>query len=1545
MKTKNYYLWTWLLMAATVFLPQPSAFANQIGNADFESEIGSGVAGNWDSTNGAVRVNDATKTGAAGFSAIPQGSFGLELDGGDFTFQTFDNVKPGDFVTLSALAETSIGPGGGGIGGQIVIEFKKVFEENGSDQLISSRGSDFITTANANAGDGFQSFTVTGVAPEGTERIVFVLRTFGVGAGAGDILFDDVNAEINPGKLSVHASKTHVKISEPVAITAQVKNTSGTALNNVSFYADIPAGFSVDTDSVRVDGRLPDVRTGSLFITIGNMGPGQVSYVSMILVPNGGAVVGKRYELQFILNNGNELSERARLALMIVGDPVFDEGTIIGKVFNDENQNTVQDNGEKGVPWVKLVTEEGIVVITDAEGRYHIPGVKEGRHIVKIDGHSLPAGTQFITEETYLVKTTPGIMNKANFAVLLPPPSVPEEFRDELSVTVTQGLDITHPKLDVRMEPEVLRVGLGVLEKDAVFTFDTNYKDFIKRWYLEIRDTMGRLVWTGFGVSTPPAEVLWQGQTDTGLPVEPGLYSYQLKVEDERGRQDWTVLHFFRVISKNSPENAQDIMLNMPVLGDFNIFKDGKQTIPLVAKPTVRIRGKTKPENTIVINEFPVEVDSEGLFQTEMYTQPGQKEFTITTTTPDGKQILHKETMSVRDSTFFMAGLGEEQIGVNFSRGNIETAGDDSPYKSDFYQDGRLAYYLVGKIKGKFLVKSHYDTDDKRSALFTNLDPEDYYPIYGDASTRDYEAQDTQERFFLVVEMDRSYIKWGSFETAFDDTELASYNRTLSGLKFHYESIKSTPYGDPKQAVKGFYSHSQHRPDHNEFYATGGSLYYLRNRLVVEGSEKIRVEVRDKITNIAVSGYDLQEGKDYEIDYDQGRILLSRPLSSVVASDVLASGDILNGDDVYLVVDYEYDAGLNTFEDANRGIRGYTHFGDHIKIGATVVEEKRQDGDYDLRAVDATFKVGRNTKITTEYATSIKRQTGQGVSFDGGLSFANLDAIRGEHTRPRENAYLIKAESKPMENLEVSGYVQGVEPGFSTDRLRSQEGTKKYGLSAIYHLGEYANVRYRFDETEISDQLMPLSANNLQAPFNNIQTHVAQLNYDNGEWFGSAEYFHQVDKLPGLANLNPSLISEIPYENALAAKVGYHFNDKLLSYVKAQVTIDEKRNNQFGGGIRYEVAKDVFAHVEQMFGNIGDSTLFGFEKRDENGAMSYANIRMRESFLGGPAMSTTIGSSYPLSEKSRIYSERQRSTYQGVDGFADIMGFQKRVNDHWDYEVRYERRHLNNAATRLIDIQAENSLARANTFNTVAGAMTYTDGKKLKARMQLEFRRDQDAPKQWQVVNRSSLEYKFDPSLSMLTYLNYGSSRFTGEDGTPASFTEYSSGFAYRPANNDKLNMLGRYTYVRDIANDAQFYDGFFPGALDLNETAHILALDLAYDLHRYFGVVDKVAFKRATLETGLGGGAALNSFLWAHRFNFHVTRKWDVALEYRILMQSNAADNLKHGALLEIDREIYDYVRLGVGYNFTDFSDDLRKPTNSSYSTHGPFVRLTGKF
>lgn len=1538
-------------LAVLLLFLSPQVFAatvNILGNPSFENPLGNTVGvGNW---------NSETNRGISQITAsdAPQGSSYMRLSepgtlnagfAGVFTFQTVSGVKPGDIVAFSGLTRVDALNGGEAL--QIRIEY-----QTSVGGFISADTVSVPSTVST----GFTKMVVSGIAPAGTGQVTFVIRIQPSTAGdvggtfVGDI--DDVIGTVNGNPIIVDAlpATASVKPGAIKMIAVKIRNLSESS-QQLDLHIQPQQGLVIKANQAVFDGRPMSNREGSVIFTF-TLNSGEDTVFGIPVILTSAAVVGKPYDMTITVkaSNGN-VTDPVHVVIYPELDPVFDEGTIIGKVFNDVNKNGVQDEclivgteekcsgGEKGVPFVHLATEEGISIVTDENGRYHIPAVKPGRHVIKIDGHSLPEGTQFVTEESYLVDTTPGILNKANFAVWIPPSSIPEAFQKDLTVSVTQGLDTAKPALDVHMEPEQLKVGIGVLERDPSFKFRLNYPEMVKSWYLEIRDELGREVWTGFGVGAPPDEVSWTGKSENGQMVKPGIYSYQFKVQDSQGNEDWTPLNFFYAVSKLDSDAAQK-RPEIPAVGDFNIFKDGKRSIPLVAKPTIRVQGRTRPGNKIRVNTYPVKVDNEGYFTTEIYTTPGEKNIQVSATNIEGESTTFEKKIKVKDSQFFMVALSEEQMGVHFTDGNLETVGSDSAYKDGFYQNGRLSYYLKGKVKGQFMVKSHFDTDANSNALFTNLDPNQYYPIYGDASQRDYEAKDTQGRFFIVVERERAFIKYGSFKTAFTDTELASYNRTLSGLQGSFETLKSTVYGDPKSGIKFFGAHSQQLADHNEFAATGGSLYYTRYRNIIQGSEKLRVEVRDKIQNLVLHSYDLTEGQDYEINYTEGRIMLSKPLSSITNSDTLASNDILNGSPIFLVTDYEYDSGPQAFQNNDGGLRGYTHIGDHIRIGATGVKEQRQNENYDVRGIDSTIKLGRGTKVSMEYAESKSQQTGDAVSYNGGLSFADMPLLNLTKPTP-DKAFLLKAESKPIKNLETSGYIQGIHPTFSSDTSATQAGTKKYGFSAKYKFTENLYARYRFDTTEAASQLLPLDVTGASVPFQNYKNHTGQLVYNNGLWLAETEYRRQFFDFPSV-NLLPTLLYADQYKNVISEKVGRKFNDRILPYVKVQTTIDGKPNHQFGGGVRYDLNSQLTAYIEEMIGNLGDSTNFGVEK-NQGATRSYANLAMLDRGAGIPLLATTIGNSFALSEKSRIYSERQYAGYQSVDGYdTDAMGYQNEINENWSFDLRGERRNLRGSTTSILDQQALNSLLRSNSTNTITGGLAYIDGKKMKARSSLEFRHDNDTPKLSQWVSRNTVERKVTEDIGLLGKMDYGRSVFLDPHDTTADFTEMSIGLAYRPVKNDKWNVLTRFTYLNDIANDTQFYNGLYAGAQS-DERAHILSIDFAYELNRYFGWVEKVAYKRSQLNSNLTDQIVLHTFLCANRINFHVTRKWDIGLEYRTLWQFDAAQTLKQGALAEVDRELYDYVRLGAGYNFTDFDDDLRKSNN--INSHGPFVRLTGKF
>ena len=79
-------------------------------------------------------------------------------------------------------------------------------------------------------------------------------------------------------------------------------------------------------------------------------------------------------------------------------DPLIDCSDVVGKVFADNNANGYQDDGERGLPNVRIATVRGLLTTTDQHGRYHItcvriPDEERGSNaIFKLDVRTLPDG-------------------------------------------------------------------------------------------------------------------------------------------------------------------------------------------------------------------------------------------------------------------------------------------------------------------------------------------------------------------------------------------------------------------------------------------------------------------------------------------------------------------------------------------------------------------------------------------------------------------------------------------------------------------------------------------------------------------------------------------------------------------------------------------------------------------------------------------------------------------------------------------------------------------------------------------------------------------------------------------------------------------------------------------------------------------------------------------------------------------------------------------------------------------------------------------------
>jgi hypothetical protein len=156
---------------------------------------------------------------------------------------------------------------------------------------------------------------------------------------------------------------------------------------------------------------------------------------------------------------------------------------------------------------------------------------------------------------------------------------------------------------------------------------------------------------------------------------------------------------------------------------------------------------------------------------------------------------------------------------------------------------------------------------------------------------------------------------------------------------------------------------------------------------------------------------------------------------------------------------------------------------------------------------------------------------------------------------------------------------------------------------------------------------------------------------------------------------------------------------------------------------------------------------------------------------------------------------------------------------------------------------------------------------------------------------------------------------------------------------HDRLDALAKYTYFYNVP--ATDFFGLQDGSTQFIQQSHIASLDLTYDLTKDWSVGGKYAYRlgEVSLEREDPDFFANNAHLAILRADWRFLPDWESSLEYRLLDLPDLEDR-KSGAVFGIYRYLGKHFKVGVGYNFTDFSDDL---TDMSYDHQGVFLNIVG--
>ncbi|BBM04027.1 OmpA family protein [Microbulbifer sp. GL-2] len=1107
------------------------------------------------------------------------------------------------------------------------------------------------------------------------------------------------------------------------------------------------------------------------------------------------------------------------------------------------------------------------------------------------------------------------------------------------------------PRLNVTAWPNTIRYAdnpdTELSENRVVFRSYTNYPSFVER--AEVR-----LFEEGQSLRDTPVAVVvldqygkgsWQAEfTEFQAPLK--KLHYVLRVYDKKGRFDETAEQTLWLVD-NIEAPAEDVNVAQELLVGYGENRLARRNIPLDGN-SVLVNGAQVPSgHTVWLAGNPVPVNDQGQFVAEQIFDPGMHTVEVAILDDEGNGELFLRDLEFAKNDWFTVGIADLTIGYDKTNGPAAlVTGDETHYDNSVSYDGRLAFYTSGGFGEGWRLSASADTEEgpaddlfsnfmekSPDALFRRLDSDLYYPTFGDDSTVVEDAP-TSGKFYVKLSKYDDYGLWGNFKATYADNELAQIDRALYGANGHFESDSMTSFGEKRFQVDAFGAEPGTIAGRDEYRGTGGSLYFLRHQDILNGSERLRVEVRDKDSGLVLGVKNLSPVIDYDVDYIQGRILLNKPLSALANDNLLIQDGSYNGNPQYLVARYEYTPGFEEMDTLAFGGRAHYWLGDYVKFGVSGTQQDEDDNETALQGFDLTLRKSAGSWLKVEVADSEGGNLDSTSSLDGGFSFDN-----GQTLDPEAAAGATKVEGSLQlgdffESLRGSGnfYHQEREAGFSGPGQFVQGDTTQYGAGINLPLGESFDVGVKADSKEEEFGLHTSAADlTLGYRLNDHWRLSSAVREDSREDFSSVVAATQTQG----------------DRTDMAVEASYDSGENWSAFGFVQNTMEvsgtREENNRIGLGGAYRVSDRLTMDSEVSSGDTGMAARLGTDFLVSDRTSLYMNYTLdnERSDTGVRArkgnMSTGFRSRY--SDTLSMYGEERYSHGDVSTGLTHALGMDLAPNDRWTYGTTVEAGTLEDPRTGAKTERNAVGFNMGYSLDAIrlASAVEYrTDAMETALDENTVTETERDT---WLLKNTFS--YQFTPDWRLVGKLNYSDSKSSQGEFYDGKFTEAVMGYAYRPVNHDRLNTLVKYTYFYNVPTQDQVTVN--NTSAEFIQKSHIFSADASYDLTRRWTLGAKYAYRLGQLSLDREDPEFFDSraSLYVLRADWHFVKHWDFLIEGRLLDLPDAQDS-KSGALIGLYRHVGDHLKLGVGYNFTDFSDDL---TQLDYDSQGVFVNIIGKF
>ncbi len=863
----------------------------------------------------------------------------------------------------------------------------------------------------------------------------------------------------------------------------------------------------------------------------------------------------------------------------------------------------------------------------------------------------------------------------------------------------------------------------------------------------------------------------------------------------------------------------------------------------------------------------------------------------------------------------------------------------------------RTAFFIKGQIKGEYLLTAAYDSDkDVRGRLLRDIRPEEFYPVYGDASLRGFDAR-SAERLYVRIDKNRSYFLYGDFQTGdglsamtgvggsgpIPQRSLSAYHRTATALGWHFES--------ERVRTNVFAMEDSLRQVIEEFRSQGSGPYALRNNTVLEGSERVEMIVRDRNQpSRVVAVRPLTRLLDYSFEPFSGRILLNQFLPAF-DSDL---------NPVSLRITYELDQQTEKFWVF--GADGQFKLTDKLEVGASAVEDQNPFAEFKMASANLGYRFGPNTKLVAEFARTRSEVNTNSLNQIGSQGLQNLsgevegDAWRVEfgHDGERLDAHLFAARTDPEFNNAASPLFGGrgeynarvsfaLAPRFDlyVEALRSEDrnpsGGKRDAGGAGLRIGATERLTLDIGLRSIRETIGTTSPWSTGTPFGQVGGLTG--GFATGAGGGALGYGSQaLDPATGLMVINGSstgsaITNSLPVGTKLESDsarigLGYRFSDRFTGGAEYEASISGEDRHRVAAGVDYHLFERsrLYGRYEKQTGltsaygittvdREADAFVFGIDSTYLRDTQAFSEYRLRDAISGRDVQAASgIRNNWDIREGLRLSSAVERvNVISGNTGDATgiSLAMDYTANPLWRGSARVEHR--------------------------ISEDVKGTDANEAFDTTLVQFMLARKLNRDWTLLARN-----------YLLKTDYKERGDVFQD-------RFQIGAAYRDTDRNRVNALMRYEYKLERDESGLVWmDGLAVSgkSQDIRTRAHIVSSHADWHPSRPWWLTGRVAGKWQRDQFAYDDGGRVNSSFRATmvsgRIVYDVTENWDVGVLASTFRGNQGANQYAYG--VEIGRLLRQNLWLSVGYNWAGFEGD-RDLNGYEYTQKGAFLRLRFKF